>query len=172
MAKKKEVKPRSEKLTDFIYMNSWNEKGASKAFIEKLCGELLEYYANPSKLTLKEFLAENNIAWQTFAGWRKKHEILESVVSQVKLILAARREKGMYTGELREKPIMYSQYLVDPEWSEADQRWHEMRKKEHVTTVTDFIPYLEAIEVDDGSGRRIVKKFVEGKPVDDNEEEE
>jgi len=166
MAKKK----KSEKLTDFIYMNSWNQKGVSKAFIEKLCGELLEYYADPSKLTLKEFLADNSIAWQTFAGWRKTHPILEDVVKQVKLIIASRREKGMYTGQLREKPIMYSQYLVDEEWAAADQRWSDMRKKEQVTTVTDFLPYLEAIESTDG--KRIVKKFVEGKAVEEDQDKE
>jgi len=165
----KKKKTGNSKLNDYIYMNSWNQKGVSKAFIEKLCGELLEYFADPSRLTLKEFLADNSIAWQTFAGWRKKHQILEDVVSQVKLIIAARREKGMYTGQLREKPIMYSQYLVDPEWSEADMRWHEMRKKEQVTTVTDFIPYLEAIESTDG---RVVKKFVEGKAVEEDKDKE
>lgn len=136
---------KKEKLSDFIFMNTWQYKKTSKAFIERLCDELLQFYADHSRLTFEEFFEEKGIAEQTYYQWLKEYPTLNEINSHIKTILAGRREKGMLTGVLREKSTMYIQHQFSDRWKEADKYWSELQKKDEnkENNITVIIPPLK-----------------------------
>jgi len=138
----------AEPLVNFMFMNSWNEKKASKTFIELLCGKILEYFMDKDKLCFEEFLIANQIQETTFNRWTKEHPNLADIYSFTKMLIATRREKGMLTKELSEKSGMYKQHQYSEAWKEADAYWSELKKtdEEQERNITIVIPSLHETE--------------------------
>ena len=143
--KKDNTRNTNDRLGDFVFMNTWQFKKASKEFIEKLCNELLEFYSDRSRLTFEEFFEEKGITAKVYWTWCKEHPTLKEVHEHIKTILAGRREKGMLTGVLREKSGMYVQHQFSDRWKEADLYWSNLQEKDKdkATNYTIVIPPLK-----------------------------
>lgn len=149
--KRARVKKKPEdRLCNFMFINTWQEKEASKSFIELLVGRMLEYFKDKSVLTIEEFLDEEGIGDKTYSRWRKDHAVLQEVHEYTLRRLAVRREKGMLTGELKEKSVMYIQHLFSKRWDDANHYWSDMKKNENEKSASNINVLYCPLETDDG----------------------
>ena len=145
-SKRTSLKYKPEPLANFVHMNTWRERGVSEAFIELMCGRLLEYFADKDKLCIEEFLVDNQIHTNTYHGWRKQNKKLDDVHKFVKMMLGTRREKGMLRKELDSKPGMYTQYQYSEHWKAADDYWAEIKHLEKEQQKQNIAIYMEALK--------------------------
>jgi len=120
-----------ERLLDFKFKNSWNQREVSKTFIEMLCARLLEFFDDPDTLTMEEFYSKEGIQETSFSRWAKKHEILADTYKHIRTLLTARREKGMIKGQYRDGPILRSLHCYSERWKDVNSYWSDLKKSEH-----------------------------------------
>lgn len=163
---RKPTKSQSQnKLSDFMFVNSWQKKKATRGFIERLAGRLLEYFSDKNKIVLEEFFDDEDIAEQSYYGWLKEWDLLRQVHEQIMTRLAARREKGMLLGGVKERSGMHVQHQFSKRWRDADLYWSELKEREHRAVNTEAIAYIEALQ--DTDGNVVVRRCVKGKPVEE-----
>jgi hypothetical protein len=138
---KKKYKPAPE----MAFLKDWRDERVkvTSGFIETLCGRMIEFFSDPETLMLAEFYDYAGLSRKTIDRWRKQFPLLEETIYRIKQRLSIRREKGMLTGKLRERGIMYMQHQYCEDWKNANEYWAELKKAERGDVDTNTVVVLD-----------------------------
>ncbi len=99
------------------------------AFMEQLADDLVEWARKDDSLKMIHFFDEVGVPDSSYAIWRGKCPKLQAAHDWALRLLGARREIGAMKGAFKEKIVLHSLHLYDPDAKAADQ-WHYSGMKE------------------------------------------
>ena len=124
----------------------------NKRFFERLAPEFVNWVrSNKDVISFIEFAQFKGFPETTFRRWCKTQEAMKKAVESVYSILKIRLRKGLFSGTLREKPVLYALHTYDDEWDKMDKRWSELKNVEEKDTVVNvhMAPLASKKETDD-----------------------
>ena len=126
----------------------------SEAYLERLTYKLIDWAKNcKDALTLDQFLADNNLLWETVDNWRKRYERLDIAWKYAKVCLSGRREVGALKRQLdsatvlKTMPMYSDQFCNLIKWYETIKAGPES-KGSTINVMMNPIPSLEGRDND------------------------
>lgn len=115
-------------LEDYLNCFSFKLQPVTKAFIEKLAKELIEWAKNnDDALRIADFYWSKGIPDSTYYKWSKEHEILALAHKAALNFIASRREIGALKKKYSETLVMRRQHAYDQEWTESDKYHNQLK---------------------------------------------
>lgn len=111
-------------------LNSWRERPVSKAFIDKISAELMEWSDEEDSFKIGQFLRERGMPRNAFDRLVAQHEKLAKAYEYALSSIGDRREIGALKRELSEKTVHFVQHHYCPIWKGAEKHHADLKKDE------------------------------------------
>ena len=123
----------------------YRQERINQGLINDIIDEMDVWVNKPDAFTLEDFLGTKCISWMTFHNWLKKFPDLNDAWQNIKLRLAAKREKGLILGDYHPGAIMYSQRHYSKTWEDLAKSHAQDKQDSLPQTAADLVEVVQYV---------------------------